>query len=51
MLLKSYTKVIFNNECMPNAMSVQCVAHLEEDVGKAIPFLNASLGGHAFFQT
>lgn len=48
MLLKSYTKVIFNNECMPNAMSVQCVAHLEEDVGKAIPFLNASLGGHAF---
>jgi ArsR family metal-binding transcriptional regulator len=48
MLLKSYNKIIFNNECMPNAMSVQCIAHLEEDVGTAIPYLNASLRGHAF---
>ena len=50
MLLKSYTKEIFNNECMPGAMSVQCFAHLEEDVGKALPYLNASLGGHTFTQ-
>ncbi len=50
MLLKSYTKTIFNNECIPNAMSVQCIAHLEEDIGKAIPYLNASLGGHAFIR-
>lgn len=47
MLLKSYTKEIFNNECMPSALSVQCFAHLEEDVGKVIPYLNASLGGHS----
>lgn len=50
MLLKSYTKEIFNNKCMPNAMSVQCVAHLGEDVGKAIPYLNATLGGHVFIR-
>ena len=48
MLLKSYTKEIFNNECMPGAMSVQCFAHLNEDVGKALPYLNTSLGGHFF---
>ena len=45
MLLKSYTKEIFNNECMLSAMSVQCFAHLDEDVGKALPYLNAFLGG------
>lgn len=47
MLLKSYEKEIFNNECMPSALSVQCFAHLKEDVGKAIPYLNACLGGHS----
>ncbi|MBT8369392.1 MAG: Fe-S cluster protein [Deltaproteobacteria bacterium] len=50
MLLKSYTKEIFNNECMPSAMSVQCFAHLNEDVGQALPYLNASLGGHFFIK-
>ena len=50
MLLKSYTKEIFNNECMPSAMSVQCFAHLDEDVGEALPYLNAFLGGHTFTQ-
>jgi ArsR family metal-binding transcriptional regulator len=50
MLLKSYTKEIFNNECMPSAMSVQCFAHLNEDVSEALPYLNASLGGHIFTQ-
>ena len=50
MLLKSYTKEIFNNECMPSAISVQCFAHLDDDVGKALPYLNASLGGHNYTQ-
>ena len=50
MLLKSYTKEIFNNECMPSAMSVQCFAHLNEDVGEVLPFLNASLGGHTYIK-
>ena len=48
MLLNSYTLEIINNECMPGVMSVQCFAHLDEDVGKAIPYLNASLYGHSF---
>jgi ArsR family metal-binding transcriptional regulator len=50
MLLKSYTKEIFNNECMPSAMSVQCFAHLDEDVSEALPYLNALLGGHTYIQ-
>ena len=50
MLLKSYTKEIFNNECMPSAMSVQCFAHLSEDVGEALPYLNAYLGGLTYTQ-
>ena len=45
MLLESYTKEIFNNECMPSAMSVQCFAHLDEDISEALPYLNAVLGG------
>ena len=48
MLLKSYTKEIFNNECMPGAMSVQCFAYLNQDVGAALPYLNAFLGGHTY---
>ncbi len=48
MLLKSYTMEIFNNECMPSAMSVQCFAHLDEDVGEALPYLNTVLGGHTY---
>jgi ArsR family metal-binding transcriptional regulator len=50
MLPKSYTKEIFNNECMPSAMTVQCFAHLEEDVSEALPYLNAFLGGLTYNQ-
>jgi len=35
---------------MPSAMSVHCFAHLNEDVGEALPFLNASLGGHIYIK-
>lgn len=48
MVLKSYRLEIFNNECMPGAMSVQCFAHLDQDVSKALPYLNATLCGFAF---
>ncbi|MFC1857224.1 (Fe-S)-binding protein [Thermodesulfobacteriota bacterium] len=48
MLLKSYDMEIFNNECRPSAMSVQCFAHFKEDIGDVIPYLNASLGRDAF---
>ncbi|NNG02330.1 MAG: Fe-S cluster protein [Desulfobacteraceae bacterium] len=50
MLLQAYRLEIFNNECMPGAVSVQCFAHLDRDVGKALPFLNAVLGGFEYIK-
>ncbi len=48
MLLESYKLEIFNSECMPGAMAVHCFAHLDQDVGEAIPYLNAVLGGFTY---
>ena len=48
MLLKSYQLEIFNNECMPGAITVQCFAHLEQDVSRALPYLNTVLGGFEY---
>ncbi len=50
MLLDSYRLEIFNNECMPGAISVQCYAHLDQDVSAALPFLNAELGGLTYIK-
>ena len=50
MLLESYRLEIFNNDCMPGAMTVQCFAHLDQDVSAAIPFLNAELGGVVYIR-
>ena len=50
MLLQSYRLEIFNNECMPGAMTVQCFAHLDQDVSAALPFLNAELGGFEYIK-
>lgn len=50
MLLKSYRLEIFNNECMPGAMTVQCMAHLDQDVSEALPYLNAVLGGFEYIK-
>ena len=48
MLLKSYTKEIFRAECNPSFESIHCFAHLDQDVGRALPYLNAVLGGHTY---
>ncbi len=48
MLLKNYRLEIFNNKCMPGAMTVQCHANLEQDVSDALPYLNAELGGFEY---
>ena len=48
MLLESYRLEIFNNECRPSAMTVQCFAHLDQDVGACLPYLNAVLGGFEY---
>lgn len=45
MLLESYRLEIFNSRCNPGAMAVHCFAHLDQDVGPALPYLNAVLGG------
>ncbi len=50
MLLESYRLEIFNNECMPGAMTVQCFAHLAQDVSESLPFLNAELGGFTYIK-
>lgn len=48
MLLESYRLEIFNNTCKPDAMTVQCFAHLDQDISAALPFLNAELGGFEY---
>jgi ArsR family metal-binding transcriptional regulator len=48
MLLESYSLEIFNPECRPGSMSVHCFAHLDQDIGEAIPYLNAVLGGFTY---
>jgi len=48
MLLQSYRLEIFNSECNPGAMTVMCHAHLDQDVGEALPFINTELGGFEY---
>lgn len=48
MLLSGYKTEYFRNKCMPGAQSIQCHARLNEDVGDALPYLNAVLGGASF---
>ena len=50
MLLESYQLEIFNSECMPGAMAVHCFAHLDQEVGPALPYLNTVLGGFEYIQ-
>ena len=49
MLLTGYHKTIFRPECNPSFTSVHCIARLNEDVGDALPYLNAVLGGDQYF--
>ena len=48
MLLESYKLDVINNHCMPSAQSVNCIARLDQDVGCAIPYLNAVIEGDQF---
>ena len=50
MLLKNYTKEIFRPECNPSFQSLHCIAHLEQDVSEALPYLNTSLGGFEYLK-
>jgi ArsR family metal-binding transcriptional regulator len=50
MLLKSYRLEIFNNKCMPGAETVNCFAHLDQNVSAVLPYLNSVLGGFEYIQ-
>lgn len=50
MLLKSYTKEIFRPECNPSFESLHCIAHLDQNITEALPYLNATLGGFEYFK-
>jgi ArsR family metal-binding transcriptional regulator len=50
MLLRTYRLEIFNNACMPGAMSVNCFAHLDQDVSPVLPYLNTILGGFEYIE-
>lgn len=48
MLLQSYRLEIFNNKCKPDALTVQCHAHLDQDISQALPYVNSVLGGNEY---
>jgi ArsR family metal-binding transcriptional regulator len=50
MLLETYTKRIFRAECNPQFESLHCIAHLDQDVSEALPYLNAVLGGFEYLR-
>jgi len=50
MLLSSYRKEIFRAKCNPGFASLHCIAHLDQDVGACLPYLNAELGGFEYIK-
>jgi ArsR family metal-binding transcriptional regulator len=50
MLLRTYTKGIFRLECNPKFESLHCIAHLDQDISEALPYLNAVLGGFEYLK-
>lgn len=48
MLLQGWTKEITRAACRPESQTLHCLARLDQDVGAAIPFLNAVLGGYTY---
>ncbi|MDR3567288.1 MAG: (Fe-S)-binding protein [Syntrophobacteraceae bacterium] len=50
MLLESYRKEIIRPECRPEAQSVQCIAHLDQDISEVIPYLNSVFGGFQYIK-
>ncbi len=50
MLLKNYRKEFVRPECRPEAESVHCIAHLDQDITEVSPYLNAVLGGFQYLK-
>lgn len=50
MLLSEWTKELQLPDCNHSFTSLNCIAHLKQDVGPALPYLNARLGGHTYYK-
>jgi ArsR family metal-binding transcriptional regulator len=48
MLLTGYSLEIFRSKCNADAQSLHCFAHLDDDVGEVLPYLNTVLGGFTY---
>jgi ArsR family metal-binding transcriptional regulator len=50
MLLTGYTLEIFRSKCNAGAQTLHCFAHLHDDVGAVLPYLNTVLGGFSYIK-
>jgi ArsR family metal-binding transcriptional regulator len=50
MLLSGYTMEIFRSKCNAGARTLHCFAHLHDDVGAVLPYLNTVLGGFSYIK-
>jgi ArsR family metal-binding transcriptional regulator len=50
MLLKGYREEISRPACNNTFQSLHCIAHLDEDISEALPYLNAVLGGDTYIK-
>lgn len=50
MLLTSFTTEFSNAACRPEAQTLHCIARLDQDVGAALPYLNAVLGAYTYIR-
>lgn len=50
MLLTGYREEITRPTCNNTFQSLHCIAHLDEDISEALPYLNASLGGDTYIK-
>ncbi len=49
-LLETYRTEFSRAACRPESQTLHCIAYLDQDVGAAIPFLNAVLGGYTYIK-
>lgn len=50
MLLNGYREEISRPTCNNTFQSLHCIAHLDEDIGAVLPYLNAVLGGDSYIK-
>jgi ArsR family metal-binding transcriptional regulator len=50
MLLKGYREEISRPACNNSFQSLHCIAYLDDDIGGALPYLNAVLGGDSYIK-